>query len=161
MSAHELSALLWRERELLETLIFKLEEEQLLLTSGKTRWLKRASAEIERTTDQLRFVGLGRTVEVENVAEEWGGSEGANLRELLALAPEGPWADIFEAHLKTLTELTSQIRSLRDANEQFLRAAARSSQETLSNVSGPARTYDSRGKSGATQSESRILDRDI
>lgn len=31
MGANELSALLWRERELLELLVFKLEEEQLLL----------------------------------------------------------------------------------------------------------------------------------
>ena len=37
MAIHELSALLWRERELLDVLTFKLEEEQLLLTSGKSR----------------------------------------------------------------------------------------------------------------------------
>ena len=36
MGANELSALLWRERELLELLSFKLEEEQLLLTAGKS-----------------------------------------------------------------------------------------------------------------------------
>ena len=34
MAIHELSALLWRERELLDVLTFKLEEEQLLLTAG-------------------------------------------------------------------------------------------------------------------------------
>lgn len=161
VSAHELSALLWRERELLETLIFKLEVEQLLLTAGKTRWLKRASSEIERTTDELRMVGLGRTVEVENVAAEWGADEGANLREILDRAPDGPWSGIFETHLRALTDLTTQIRALRDANEQFLRAASRSAQETLNNVGGAARTYDASGKSGATKSGSRLLDKDI
>ena len=48
MGVHELSALLWRERELLEVLQFKLEVEQLLLTTGNTRWLNRASAETPR-----------------------------------------------------------------------------------------------------------------
>ena len=37
MSANDLSNLLWRERELLELLVFKLEEEQLLLTAGKAK----------------------------------------------------------------------------------------------------------------------------
>ena len=37
MSANDLSACLWRERELLDLLAFKLEEEQFLLTTGKSR----------------------------------------------------------------------------------------------------------------------------
>ena len=37
MSANDLSNLLWRERELLELLVFKLEEEQLLLVAGRAR----------------------------------------------------------------------------------------------------------------------------
>lgn len=161
MSAHELSALLWRERELLETLVFKLEEEQLLLAAGKTRWLKRASTEIERTTEELRFVGLGRSVEVENVGEEWGTGTDATLRQLLDVAPSGPWPGIFETHLKALTELTNQIMSLRDANAQFLRAASRSAQETLDNVVGAPRTYDAHGKSGASPAQSRLLNKDM
>ena len=48
MGAHELSALLWRERELLDVLQFTLEVEQLLLTAGNTRWLNGASAETPR-----------------------------------------------------------------------------------------------------------------
>ena len=35
----KLSQILWRERELLDTLLFKLEEEQMVLASGRTRWL--------------------------------------------------------------------------------------------------------------------------
>ena len=48
MGANELSALLWRERELLELLTFKLEEEQLLLTAGRTRWIEHATREVEQ-----------------------------------------------------------------------------------------------------------------
>ena len=35
----DLSLILWRERELLETLLYKLEMEQLVLASGSSRWL--------------------------------------------------------------------------------------------------------------------------
>ncbi len=42
MAASELSAQLWKERELLELLLFKLEEEQLLLIAGKSRWISHA-----------------------------------------------------------------------------------------------------------------------
>ncbi len=40
MSFDELSAVLWRERELLETLLFKLEAEELIIASGRSRWLR-------------------------------------------------------------------------------------------------------------------------
>src|SRR4051812_39244560 len=43
MALTEVSNVLWRERELLEMLLFKLEEEQLLLTAGRTRWLPHAT----------------------------------------------------------------------------------------------------------------------
>ena len=46
MSVNDLSAVLWRERELLELLTFKLEEEQLLLAAGRSRWISHASREV-------------------------------------------------------------------------------------------------------------------
>ena len=58
MGAHELSAMLWHERELLELLVFKLEEEQLLLTAGKSRWLQHATREVEQVLERLRDAGL-------------------------------------------------------------------------------------------------------
>src|SRR5438045_4734995 len=39
MGLAELSSILWRERDMLELLLFKLEEEQLVLAAGRTRWL--------------------------------------------------------------------------------------------------------------------------
>ena len=44
---NDVSTVLWRERQLLELLVFKLEEEQLLLTAGKVRWVNHASREVE------------------------------------------------------------------------------------------------------------------
>ena len=54
MSLNDFSGVLWRERQLLELLLFKLEEEQLILTSGKTRWLGHATREVESVLEQIR-----------------------------------------------------------------------------------------------------------
>ncbi|KQV07939.1 flagellar protein FlgN [Leifsonia sp. Root112D2] len=158
MGAQELSTLLWRERELLELLTFKLEEEQLLLTAGKTRWVQHATREVEQVMERLRTTGLARTVEVAALAPQWGTDEGATLRELVANAPAGVWAEIFSAHLQAMTELTAEIRALRDVNEQFLRAAVRSTQEMLAGAEKEARTYDASGTSDISTHNAQLFD---
>lgn len=146
MAASELSAQLWKERELLELLLFKLEEEQLLLIAGKSRWISHATREVEQVIERMRATGLARTVEVAALAEEWGLGQDATLRELASAAPNGIWSDILGSHLTAMTELTAQIAEVRDTNERLLREAARSTQETLSSLSG---TGDDAGVYGA------------
>ena len=68
MGVAELSAVLWRERQLLELLLFKLEEEQLVLSSGRTRWLGHATREVEQVLDQIRTAELGRSMEADATA---------------------------------------------------------------------------------------------
>ncbi len=137
MAIHELSALLWRERELLDVLTFKLEEEQLLLTSGKSRWLPHGTKEVEQVLGHLSQASLARTIEAAVVAEIWGLPTDASLAELAAAAPEGAWAEVLTAHLTALTRQTALIKELRDSNEQYLRTAVRSTQESLADL-GPA-----------------------
>ena len=161
VGANELSALLWRERELLELLVFKLDVEQLLLSAGRTRWVQHATREVEQVLELVREAGLGRSVEVAAVATEWGTSQDATLSELVQQAPAGPWGDILGAHLTAMTELIAQIRSLRDVNEQFLRSAARYTQETLAGVDAQATTYDARGASDAPAAAARLFDQSL
>src|SRR5438128_447352 len=139
MAIQDLSAQLWHERELLDLLTFKLEEEQLLLTAGKTRWLSHATREVEQVLERLAAAGLARAVTAAAVARDWGLSEESTLRELAAGGPEGPWGEILAAHLAAMTEQTAVIRQLRDANAQFLRAASRSTQETLAETHSAAK----------------------
>ena len=160
MAIHDLSAQLWHERELLDLLTFKLEEEQLLLTAGKTRWLSHATREVEQVLERLSTAGLARAVTAAAVAHQWGLPEEATLRELAAAAPEAPWGDILAAHLAAMTEQASAIRQLRDANAQFLRAALRSTQETLAETQSAATTYDARGRA-ASLDGGRLFDQDL
>lgn len=146
MRANELSSLLWHERELLDLLIFKLTEEQLLLTAGRTRWLQHATSEVERVVQRLRASGLSRAIEVDALAEEWSiVVDDPTLNDIAAAAPPGPWGDIFRAHLDAMTAQTAQIKELRDVNESFLRSAARSTQETAAGLFPQTGTYDAHG----------------
>ncbi|XAS64619.1 flagellar protein FlgN [Pseudarthrobacter sp. So.54] len=159
MAIHELSALLWRERELLDVLTFKLEEEQLLLTSGKSRWLPHGTKEVEQVLAHLSQASLARTIEAAVVAETWGLPTDVSLGELAAAAPQGAWSEILSAHLSAMTKQTALIKELRDSNEQYLRTAVRSTQESLADLrpTAAAGTYDAHGKTAETAG-SRIFD---
>ena len=157
MGAQELSTLLWRERELLELLQFKLEEERLLLTAGKSRWLPFATREVEQVLDRLRTSGLERTIAAGEVADEWSARE-HTLGALIASAPTSAWRETFEAHQRALTDLTAQISEVRDANVQYLRAATQSTQETLASLDLGSGLYDARGGATTDVAPGRLLD---
>lgn len=161
MGANELSAMLWRERELLELLIFKLEEEHLLLESGKSRWLQHATREVEQVLNLVREATLSRSVQVAAVANEWHADAEATLRELVLHAPTGPWGEILTAHLTAMTALTAQIKELRDINENFLRIAARSAQESVALSTAETKTYNARGATGSTANGATMMDQNL
>ncbi|THG29662.1 flagellar protein FlgN [Naasia lichenicola] len=161
MGVNELSTLLWRERELLELLMFKLDEEQLLLTSGKSKWLPYATREVEQVLTRLRKAGIERTVEASAVAMEWGIGDEATLRELSDHSPTDAWRDILSSHLTALTSLTQQIASVRDINLQYLRAATRATQETLAGLNADRGVYDGRGANATVSSHAHLFDRQI
>lgn len=158
MSANELSALLWKERELLELLQFKLEEEQLLLVSGKSRWIGMATREVETVLEKVHAIGLTRSIEAASVAAAWGLPGDAPLADIAAQAPQGPWTDILAAHLTALREITTQIATLREDNEQYLRAAHRSTQETLATLDDERPGYDKSGTGATARVGARIID---
>ena len=97
MGLPDVSTVLWRERELLELLLFKLEEEQLVLTSGRTRWLAHATREVEMVIGQLREAELERAVLVDALAAELGLAPAPSLTALAGAAPS-PWDDLLRAH---------------------------------------------------------------
>src|SRR5688572_9212434 len=72
VSLTDLASVLWRSRELLEMLLFKLEEEQLLLASNRSRWLSHATREVEVVLDQIRQTEVIRAAYAQEVAVELG-----------------------------------------------------------------------------------------
>lgn len=130
MGLDELSTVLWRERELLEQLLFKLEEEELVLASGRVRWVGRASREVEAVLDQMRGIEFGRAIEADDAARQVGIAENASLLELAQAAP-APWNDLLRGHHAALTDLTAQIDARAQNNRRVLTESVRAAQEAL------------------------------
>ncbi|MGE3621019.1 MAG: flagellar protein FlgN [Acidimicrobiia bacterium] len=133
MGFDEVSTVMWRERRLLEVLLFRLEEEQLLLAAGRTRWLSAATADVELVLDEIRTVELGRSVLVDELAEHLGLGPSPSLRELVRAAPE-PWRTIFEEHRGAFLALTDEIVGLAQANRDLVSRGQRAAQELLASM---------------------------
>src|SRR3546814_7282794 len=95
MSMENLSAILWRERNLLESLLYRLEVEQLVLASGKTRWLLQAANDVEQVVITIRQTELLRAVASDEVAASVGLEHNTSLR-ALAEAVEDPGRPILD-----------------------------------------------------------------
>lgn len=145
---NDVSTVLWKERQLLELLVFKLEEEQLLLTAGKARWVNHASREVEIVLEQLRAAELLRAVKVEAAAEELCLESYPGLRSLSQASPE-PWASIFSRHRQAFLELTSEVRELSERNRHLLAKGRDAAREALSWLTGkgapPPQAYTASG----------------
>ncbi len=163
MSAAELSAALWRERELLDGLVYALEVEHLLLTAGRTHRLDRASRDVERVLGGVRDAGLTRAVAVAAVADAWAAPADATLRRLIEHSPDAAWREVLVEHLEALTRLTGQIAELREANSSHLRTLLRSTDEVLASgvEQRDPRAYTAQGGSAAGAASTPLISKDL
>jgi hypothetical protein len=119
MPMADLSSILWRERGLLDLLLFRLEVERLVLSSGRSWWLTIAAREIEVVLAEMRQVELLRAVSVDTLAAEENLHPNPSLREIAECSPE-PWRAIWLDHREAFTALTSQISELSQDNRRML-----------------------------------------
>jgi hypothetical protein len=133
MSLSEISNVLWRERRLLDLLVFKLEEEQLVLVSGRTRWLSHATREVETILEEIKRVELERAMAVQGSARGLGMSDTPSLRELAAVAPT-PWDGIFAEHRRSLLLLAREIDVITKVNRDMLRRGQQAAREELASL---------------------------
>ena len=161
MSLTEVSSILWRERELLDLLLFKLEEEQLLLAAGRIRWLAHATREVEMVLAEMKRAELGRAVEVEAVAASLGLPSGVSLRELAEVAPP-PWDNILREHRSAFLKATEEISALAKHNKDLLAAGYHSARQSLLSLSEPeVTTYAPNGQSVHSAPGPRLLNEAI
>ncbi|MDZ4825250.1 MAG: flagellar protein FlgN [Actinomycetota bacterium] len=130
MSLSDVSNILWRERQLLELLVFKLEEEQLVLAAGRNKWLTHATREVETVLDEIKRVELERSIAVQDLAREMEMSDAPSLSDLATVAPT-PWDGIFTEHRRALLELAQEIDSFAKANRDLLQRGQQASRDAL------------------------------
>jgi hypothetical protein len=157
MGLEAVSRILWKERELLELLLFKLDEEQLVLASGRTRWLAHATREVEAVLEEIRRMELLRSVEVDAAASELGLVPGASLGALADAAP-APWDELLRSHRQTFLALTGEIHAVAESNRELLTAGQRATRETLLSLSDGLETYTPTGAAAAVAQSRRIVD---
>jgi FlgN protein len=145
VSLTDLSSVLWRSRELLELLLFKLEEEQLLLAAGRSRWLAHATREVEVVLEQIRQTEVARAAYAQAVAGELGLPLEASLGELADAAPD-PWSELLHQHRKAFLTLTAEISSMANLNRDLLTAGQRAARETMLAFAGTVETYSAQGQ---------------
>jgi hypothetical protein len=153
----DLSSILWREREMLELLLFKLEEEQLVLASGRGRWLVHATREVEMVLEHIRRTEVLRAAEVEVICAELGLDSSSSLAHLADAAP-APWAELLREHRKAFLTLAAEISTLAEANRDLLTAGQRAARETMLAVVGSVETYGRRGETVTAAPRTRLFD---
>ncbi|MFC5381493.1 flagellar export chaperone FlgN [Aquipuribacter nitratireducens] len=158
MALADFCRILWRERELLELLLFKLEEEQLVLASGRSRWLAHATREVEAVLEQIRRSEQVRSLETDVVALELGLPVGPSLAAIARVAPE-PYSAMLLAHRDSFLALTAEITELAQANRRLLHEGMVSLSEALAAVEEPVGTYGpGASRSVPRQGAGRLVD---
>lgn len=156
----KLSHILWRERELLETLLYRLEVEQLVMASGRTRWLLRAAKEIEPVLETIRETEVLRAVAADEAAAQVGLPPNPSLRALAEAAP-APWDSILADHRQAFAALAADITAMADANRELVSAGARSAREALLALTEGTDGYDAEGGAVVGTSRSRLIDQSL
>jgi len=151
MGYSDVSSLLWREREALQLLLFKIVSEQLIVSAGQTRWLARANDEIEQALTELRTTDVLRAAEVDALAEELGLANAPSLAELSERAEE-PWATIFTDHRAELLSLVGEVEQASEDVRCLLSAGAQAMRDTLLSITRTANTSDSKSPTASMTS---------
>ena len=153
MSYPEISTLLWREREALNLLLFKLVEEQLVVSAGLVAWLPQANHEVELDLEQVRGAEMLLAAEMESFSN----SGQPSLSVLCDTAPE-PWATVLGEHREALLKLISDIARTTEDNRMLLQAGSRSVRDTLLAITQTVDVYDASGSAAPTSARPRLMD---
>ena len=156
----DLSLILWRERELLDTLLYKLEIEQLVLAGGKSRWLPSAAREVEMILDSIRETELLRAVAADEAASSIGLASNPSLR-ALAEAVEEPWRSILLDHREAFLGYTRDIAEIAATNRELLTAGQQAARDMFLGLTDHTDGYANDGRAVVDERRHRLLDRSI
>jgi hypothetical protein len=160
VSMEDLSLVLWRERELLETLLYKLEVEKLVLASHSTRWLAAAAREVEQVLETVRDTELLRAVAADAAAASVGLASNPSLR-ALAEAVGDPWHTILMDHHQAFVSCTRDLVDVAATNRELLAAGQQAARELFLGLTEQAAGYTPTGSVLAGEQRYHVLDRSI
>ena len=128
-----LSQTLWRQRALVEVLLYRLEVQQLVLAAGKNRWIDMSARDVDGAIGDLRSEELMRAAAVAAVAPLLKVPETASLSELADAAGE-PWDQILRDHQAAFLALIASVEAVSRDNRELLNHGLRDTHDFLARV---------------------------
>ncbi|STD11996.1 FlgN protein [Dermatophilus congolensis] len=159
MALSNLSTGLWRIQELLELLTYRLDTQQALVETGRSRWLGRSTREIELVLAEMREADLMRAVDAQPVCEALGLSPETPLSAIAAAAP-APWNEVLAEHRQALSVASAELAALSRTNSEMLEVSYKAVQDTLekfNHTPGPTGDDTYTAKGARANSRSRHL----
>lgn len=158
MDFDSLSTTLWKERELLDLLLFKAEFKQYVIITGKSQWLPRVAREIDLILEQLRAMEVQRAAYTEALAEALGLDDNPSLSALADAAPS-PWNDLLRQHYEALLRLVGDLKALQDTNRGLAENGLQAINDAITAAQGPsAGTYTAEGRRASSTPRAVTLD---
>lgn len=162
-SLDELEATLAIERQLLESLLFKLTQAKLILASSEARFVGPALDEVTTVMEVIREAESKRSAAVAKVASELGVPIAAVTLAYLAENAPDPIKERFSALRYEFMDLTEEIERLTKENERLATGNLELIQGTLNalhQVTDEGSAYDAKGRR-STQTGPVRFDRSI
>jgi hypothetical protein len=114
-----LASLLWRERELLDRLLYKLTVQRVIFEAGLTRWFEKSDLAVRAAAKALQEHEVARAIETDRILRRYGLAADATLSQLAAVAPQ-PWPDLLQDHRDALRSLTEEIDEVAEGSRELL-----------------------------------------
>ena len=156
----KLSVIMWRERELLDTLHYKIAVEQLVLAGGQSRWLMQAARDVEAVLATIRETEVLRAVAADEAAASIGMRSNPSLS-ALADAVDEPWSSILREHRDAFVAATHEITELADANRDLISAGYLSARDTLLSLGEEVAGYNPDGTALVGSAKHLLVDRSL
>jgi hypothetical protein len=157
-----LSQTLWRQRALVEVLLYRLEVQQMVLAGGRSQWIDMSARDVDAAINDLRAEELMRASAVASVAPLLRVPETASLTEL-AIAAGEPWDQILRDHQAAFLSLIAQVEAVSRDNRELLNHGLRDTHDFLSRVaSAPGNDgYSMEGATTRALSRPTLIDWDV
>jgi hypothetical protein len=163
----ELNQLLWRQRDVLSDVVYRLEVQQLLLVDGRDRWVDRSVEDLERALERVeRYQRMQRDL-LDELSVHLPVQGGSRLSEVVSVVPS-PWDGILEEQQAALLVLITEIESASRDNVGLVRRGMAQVEEVMQQLgragggSTPgAQTYGPTGERGLRRPDAMLLDRQV
>lgn len=161
----DLSHVLWRLRDLSGLLVYRLEVQQLVLVSGRHRWVDLATEDVERAIEAISREEEARVSTVAQLAPLLRTPADASLRDLCEAAPS-PWDLVLAEHQSEFLVLCAEAEEAARGNRELLHRGLTDVRQFVDSLQGRAgepggdQVYGARHGSAAPAS-ALLVDREV